>query len=317
MRLLIALGLVAGGAVGLRADGIVPVITGASVDAHGTLVISGTGFGAAPIVRVATASLVVQSSTATQIVATFPANAPITSLVSGTYLLTVVFKSGLFALFVAQVGSGAGVAGPQGVPGPQGPPGANGAPGSPGMPGVPGASGAPGQQGPPGPSGAAGLAGFMCPSQESVVGFDALGAAICAPSGAPGGGGTGGGTGSILDSDGDGIPDAIDPCPIDPNFFYNGGSYCPATTYDIFTGAVGIGATIWIGNLSVTAVNGATVTVAVLPGDIAYQGEQYSTLQVTFTAQPVPALGSRINLVGMVTAGTVFTPATWIQVSEH
>ena len=102
---------------------------------------------------------------------------------------------------------------------------------------------------------------------------------MCAPSGAPGGGGTGGGTGSILDSDGDGIPDAIDPCPIAPNFFYNGGSYCPATTYNIFTGAVGIGATIWIGNLSVTAVNGATVTVAVLPGDIAYQGEQYSTLQ--------------------------------------
>jgi hypothetical protein len=168
-----------------------------------------------------------------------------------------------------------------------------------------GEAGAQGSQGPAGPQGIPGnlaLANFSCPTGQNITGFNASGVPVCSS-------GTGGGGGGSSDFDGDGIPDSIDPCPIRPNTSFNGVSYCPATTYDIARLTYGVGAAVFLSNVSVTDVNGSMITVAILPTDPGYVGDAGSTMTIDLGALPPPRLGDRTTVYGMVLAGQGLAPA--------
>jgi hypothetical protein len=192
--------------------------------------------------------------------------------------------------------------GPAGNPGPAGPA------------GPPGPAGAPGIPGPAGPSGVSNLAGFSCPAGESVVGFDAASWPTCAP---VSGGGSGGGGGTTNDFDGDGIPDALDPCPAAANLAYNGGSYCPASVYEITIGAISSGATVWLGGMLVTAVSGTSITVALVPGDAGYTTANGASLTFELGTIPAPAGGNRVNIIGMVLPQQGFAAAAIVLISAQ
>src|SRR5882724_3651534 len=204
----------------------------------------------------------------------------------------------------------AGVAGPTGAPGPQGTQGTQGPAGSAGVTGGQGPMGPPGidgAQGPIGPSGTSSYANFSCPSRQSITGFNSVSQPVCTA-----GTGGGGGGGGIVDTDGDGIPDAVDQCPTTANVTYLGVSYCPSSLYDVLNGVVALGGVTKLSNLSVTVVDGTHVTVAILPGDPGYDSGQDSYLGSALTmdlgALAAPAVGSRINLYGAAVVG--FTPFT-------
>jgi hypothetical protein len=192
-----------------------------------------------------------------------------------------------------------GPVGPQGISGIAGPAGAQGPTGTPGIDGL---------QGPVGPSGTSGYANFSCPSGQSITGFNSLAQPLCTA----GTGGGGGGGGGLQDSDGDGIPDAVDQCPMTPNVNYLGVSYCPFSLYDVLKGAMVLGAEVTLSKLSVTAVDGTHVTVAILPGDPNYDSAQDpifgSAQTLECGALPVPAVGNIVSLYGAVVPG--FTPYT-------
>jgi hypothetical protein len=168
--------------------------------------------------------------------------------------------------------------------------------------GPPGIAGA---QGPVGPSGASGYANFSCPSGQSITGFNSVSQPVCTA-----GTGGGGGGGGILDTDGDGIPDAVDQCPTTANLTYLGVSYCPSTLYDVLKGVVSLGAVTTLSNLSVIDVSGTHMTVAILPGDVDYADDPFygSAQTMELGALPAPWVGSRVNLYGAVVPG--FTPYT-------
>lgn len=111
-----------------------------------------------------------------------------------------------------------------------------------------------------------------------------------------------------LDSDHDGIPDALDPCPMIPNTTINGVSYCPAVVYHVNELRLALGTQVAINNLEVTAVNGTQMTIATVEGDFVYEpGATYgSAITVELGALTAPAVGSRINVLGMIIPG--FTP---------
>jgi hypothetical protein len=176
---------------------------------------------------------------------------------------------------------------------------------TPGPPGPPGATGATGAIGPQGPSGITPLAGFSCPPGKALTGFDGTAQPVCDSVSSAG----------PLDTDADGIPDALDSCPNAPNLPYNGGSYCPATIYEIRLGAVAAGATVALSNALVEAVNGSTVTISVPPGDPGYLGPDNSSLDVQIGALAAPPISSRINVLGLVTPGPGFTAAAVVVVS--
>jgi cysteine-rich repeat protein len=90
-----------------------------------------------------------------------------------------------------------GAPGAQGLPGEQGPKGDKGDPGAPGTPGIPGETGL---AGPPGPAAVLPFAGQMCPSGQSVVGFEASGNIVCT------------GTATTTPRCGDGIVDVGEQC---------------------------------------------------------------------------------------------------------
>jgi hypothetical protein len=193
-----------------------------------------------------------------------------------------------------------GALGPQGTQGPTGPAGPAGALGPRGIPGIDGA------QGPVGPSGTSAYANFSCPGGQSITGFNSVSQPVCTA----GTGGGGGGGGGIADADGDGIPDAIDICPMVANVNYLGVSYCPFSLYDVLKGAVTLGGEVALKNLTVTAVDGTHVTVAILPGEPAYVDDTLvgSAQTMELGALPAPAVGSVVNLYGAVVPG--FTPYT-------
>jgi len=218
-----------------------------------------------------------------------------------------------------------GAVGPQGPQGIQGPPGPQGAQGPQGLKGASGATGAQGPkgdtgtngpqglrgdtgpQGIAGPSGTSGYANFSCPSGQSMTGFDAASQPICS-------GNTGGSGGGQPDYDGDGIPDAVDPCPYTPNVVVNGGSYCPATIYDILEGIFSPGAAVGLSNVWVTNVSGSLMTVQILPGDPDYNGNDQVNpiLTMDLGSLPPPTLGSQVNVYGMVLPGAGCAPAAII-----
>ena len=166
-------------------------------------------------------------------------------------------------------------------------------------------AGSAGPQGPPGPSGALSLASFSCPDGQSVTGFDGAAHPVCAGASAGGGGGASG----IQDTDGDGIPDAVDQCPLFANPPVNGApSPCPANVYQVngddnSGGNVVAGMFVFVSNVTVTAVSGAQITIAILPGDAAYQGVTGSSLGINLGALPVPLPGSIVNVQGIAIAG--------------
>jgi hypothetical protein len=177
-------------------------------------------------------------------------------------------------------------------------------PGPPGPPGATGAMGAIGPQGPQGPSGITLLTGFLCTPGKALIGFDGTTQPVCDTVSSAG----------PLDSDADGIPDALDSCPIAPNLLYNGGSYCPSTIYEIRLGAVAAGATVALSNAFVEAVNGSAVTISVSPDDPGYLGPDNSSLDVQVGALAAPPISSRINVLGLVTPGPGFTAAAVVVV---
>jgi hypothetical protein len=144
-----------------------------------------------------------------------------------------------------------------------------------------------------------------------VIGFNSVSQPVCT-AGSTGGGGGGG----QQDTDADGIPDALDPCPQTPNVTFNAISYCPANVYGISNGTVAPGAEVLISNASVTFVSGTTMTVAILPGDTGYIDANYSTLTLDLGALPPPAIGSRINLYGVVISGMSFAPTAIVVASQ-
>jgi len=124
-----------------RAQGVpagVPIVATASADfvTH-QLVISGTGFGTAPVVRLGSAALTVISATDTSIVADLPAD-----IAAGSAMLLVLRKGVVpgapFEVTIGAVGP-KGDQGPVGPIGPVGPMGPAGPQGLQGMPGVVGA----------------------------------------------------------------------------------------------------------------------------------------------------------------------------------
>ena len=207
---------------------------------------------------------------------------------------------------------GSGPPGPQGLTGPQGPSGPPGTQGSVGPAGpagpkgdtgVPGAVGSQGPAGPVGPSGTANLANFTCPTGQSIIGFNSASQPLCSGS-AGGGGGT-----TIMDSDGDGIPDTLDQCPQIANKSFNGSSYCPASIYDVNKGASLPGALLVLANAQVIFSSTTQMTLAVMPTDPGYQGADHGSLTINLGSIPPPAAGSRINAFGMQMPGLTFSLA--------
>lgn len=198
------------------------------------------------------------------------------------------------------------VAGTQGPAGPAGPKGDPGPPGPAGVAGPKGDSGSPGPQGPTGPQGPPGfavVANFSCPAGQSVAGFDANGSPVC-------NGGTGSGSGgNSPDYDGDGIPDALDPCPNLPSPVVNGVPYCPASIYDVNTLTLPKDYALVLAGVDVLAVTGSQVTLAVDPLDPAYHGPDQSQLIVDFGTLTTPPVGSKVNLYGFLITGPGVKPS--------
>src|ERR1700761_6274698 len=104
-----------------------PLVISATVDySHATLTISGQNFGSSPSVTLDALSFPSQSSTSTQVVASFPSGRAPSSFTPGTYFLTVTFKNQLPTIFGVDIGAN----GPAGAVGPAGAPGAAGAQGA-------------------------------------------------------------------------------------------------------------------------------------------------------------------------------------------
>jgi Protein of unknown function (DUF1566)/Collagen triple helix repeat (20 copies)/IPT/TIG domain len=144
-----------------------PLVISATVDyTHATLTINGQNFGSAPNVTLDSLNFPAQSSSSSQVVASFPSGKGPSSFVPGTYFLTVTFKNQLPTIFGVDIGANGamGPAGPAGAPGVTGAPGATGPAGPAGPQGLAGPMGPPGATGPAGTTGAQGLQGVAGPA---------------------------------------------------------------------------------------------------------------------------------------------------------
>lgn len=94
------------------------------------------------------------------------------------------------------------------------------------------------------------------------------------------------------DADGDGKGDVCDACPNAPN---PGSQGCPATIYDVKSGAIGVGTAVHISNALITAKGSNGFFVQVKEGDTAplYTGPDNSGLFV-FTGAAAPALTTAV-----------------------
>ncbi len=186
----------------------------------------------------------------------------------------------------------AGPAGAMGLPGPTGATGPAGAVGPAGADGLPGAEGPPGPAGPQGAQGpegsSAALTNVSCPAGEAVSGFDATGMPICQTPTVSG----------TLDQDGDGVPDAVDPCPATPSPVMEGTVYCPVTIYSVVDGLVSPGAGVLLSNGLVTGASPGNVTVSADPADVSYQGPV--SLTVSLGQVVAPPVGATVSILAVV-----------------
>jgi hypothetical protein len=113
----------------------------------------------------------------------------------------------------------------------------------------------------------------------------------------------GGGGGSTLDTDGDGVPDALDPCPNAANPFINGVGYCPATISEINVGNVSAGSHVALTNAVVTGVGASTILIT-------DNGNPGAVLTVQLNALTPPVTGNIVTVLG-----TVIDPNTLSAVS--
>jgi hypothetical protein len=168
----------------------IPLVLNTTVNSStATLTINGQNFGSSPVVTLNNSSFpIIQPPGASQIVAGFPNDKPLSTFTPGTYLLTLTFKNQLPSIFTVMIGASgaqgppgsigpqgvAGSQGPKGDPGPIGPKGADGATGPAGQNGVAGVQGPRGDTGPQGPQGTQGPQGIQGPKADPGAGGGGL-----------------------------------------------------------------------------------------------------------------------------------------------
>jgi hypothetical protein len=112
---------------------------------------------------------------------------------------------------------------------------------------------------------------------------------------------------SDVDSDGDGISDEVDQCPLDPN---PGGAFCPATLYDINNGSVPANRGIIAAGVAITSVGGDKARVAHQPTDPVWEGVANSAIELDLSGlTPIPpiSVGSVVDVSGIVTSADLLT----------
>jgi hypothetical protein len=103
------------------------------------------------------------------------------------------------------------------------------------------------------------------------------------------------------DSDADGHPDCLDPCPNDSN---PANVPCPATIYAINDGTFPSGTDVAVTDSMVTAVSGTSAWIGVQPSDPEFDGFNHSGIEVDLSgisSPPTLNVGDRVNVEGAAT----------------
>jgi hypothetical protein len=110
------------------------------------------------------------------------------------------------------------------------------------------------------------------------------------------------------DADMDGKGDACDPCPQASN---PGTEPCPASVYDVNKGVIPPGDEVAVSDLLVTAKAGNRLWAQVPPGSQAFQGSEYSGIEIVASQASTVQVGDVIRAAGTVTiAGISATSVT-------
>jgi hypothetical protein len=133
----------------------------------------------------------------------------------------------------------------------------------------------------------------------SVLGLVGVAAESCTAPPSPSTTSTTTTTVAFVDSDLDGIPDALDSCPAyaDPT------GYCGASPYQINDGTWTAGSLVVLVHLQVSSVDVATshAVAEIINGDPGYDGPTGAAVDLDISQVPFPAVGDRISVRGVVT----------------